>query len=55
LAVRINEHRTTVALIDAVYPRDVSCRLVRLVTDADGVSFASATEVPYINVEVACG
>jgi hypothetical protein len=55
LAVRINEHRTTVALIDAVYSGDVSRRLVRLVTDADGVSFAIDTEVPYINVVVACG
>jgi hypothetical protein len=54
LAITVNENWTAAALIDAVYAGDVSCRLVRLVTDADGVSFATATEVSYINVVVAC-
>lgn len=55
LTVRVDEHWTTAGLIDPVYSGNECRRLARLVTDADGVSFASATLVPDIDIVVARG
>jgi hypothetical protein len=55
LAVSINENRVTAALIDAVYPRDVSCRLCSIRADADGVGLSSETGVSDVDVVIAGG
>jgi hypothetical protein len=54
LAVSINEHGATTALIDAIYPRDVSCRLCPEEADADGVGLSGDTGVSNVDVATAC-
>jgi hypothetical protein len=53
LAVSVNENRVTAALIDAIYPRDVSCRLCSIRADANGVGLASDTVIADIDIVVA--
>jgi len=55
LAVNVNEHGATTALIHAIYPRDERSTVHGLVADADGVGLIGDTGVADINVAIAGG